>query len=95
MKKAKEYYLELKPVLNSGPDGEIQKKISSIVIDLVSEMKDIMDMRKARSNAAMIAIIEEQNRKWNAIVYRSRIDGLNIKYLDLFKDYINQELGLS
>ncbi len=45
----------------------------SICQRLIGEIKDIADMRRAKSDIALEAIVKEQDRKWKAIV--RRLDG--------------------
>jgi len=59
MKKAKDYIVEF----NANPTGEV---LVSIANSFIAEIEEIAEMRHAKSNEAMIAIIIEQDRKWKA-----------------------------
>jgi hypothetical protein len=61
MKKAKEYAEEL---LRNNLNNE---SISSLLISLANEVKEIAETRHAKSNGAFVSIMKEQDLKWRAI----------------------------
>ena len=48
-------------VLTDGP-------MAQMFIEFATEMKDIIKLRNAKTDNAVLAIIAEQNQKWNAVV---------------------------
>ena len=91
MKKAKEYYAEIKPALERTDIDEVKTVIAETLQSLLKEVGEIAKMRNARSNEAMLAIIEEQNNKWNAICRRAEKDGMKYLREDGVKLYIKKE----
>ena len=67
MKKAKDYAVEYR----ANPTEENLRNIVSAFIEEINELRDI---RKAGDNAAVLSILDEQDRKWRA--FARRIDGV-------------------
>lgn len=87
--KAKEYF---EKYVNENQDKENMYRVVSIFFDLFNEVKEIQLIRKAQSNSAMIAILNEQNLKANSFINKvNEIDDLGIKR-DAFKIFISQEM---
>lgn len=87
--KAKEYF---EKYVNENQDKEKMYRVVSIFFDIFNEVKEIRLMRKAQSNSAMIAILNEQNLKANSFIRKvNEIDDLGIKK-DAFKIFINEEM---
>lgn len=85
MKKAKEYFLELKEVLDTKKQYEIDKKIIEIFNEfLITEMTELIETRKAKSDQAMMSIAAEQNRKWNSLCDKVETYGFNLLVRDGF-----------
>ena len=92
MKKAKEYYNEDLKEVFAGTDAEaIKTAASEVFTALIFEIEEIIKMRKAKSNSAMIAIIEEQNNKWNSICRKAEKDGTRFMKEDALKTYMYKE----
>lgn len=67
MKKAKLYYNEYKDLITSTDDDVSIKAISDLYNCLLDETKELITKRKAKTNSVTVAIIKEENDKWNAI----------------------------
>ena len=78
MKKAKEYAAEFK----ANPTDE---HLVTIVRAFMLEVKEIAEMRHARSNESFISIFDEQDRKWKAF---ARAVGGNIIRLEGFEQSV-------
>jgi len=64
MLKAKEHYdLFLREEEEKGERAAFSK----LAIRFSEEVKEIMGLRNARSDSALISVLKEQNHKWNAL----------------------------
>ena len=61
--KAKEYLQ--KYLSDTRPANE---KLTDVVLEFISEVKTIGEMRHAKSDDSFVAIVKEQERKWRAFV---------------------------
>lgn len=68
MKKARDYAAAFISRRQRGDDDG--RAVMDIVTALLLEIQEIADMRRAKSDAAIISIIEEQSRKWQAVIRR-------------------------
>lgn len=67
MKKAAEYAAEFKT-------SPTEQTLFDIAQAFVDEVKELVEMRNAKSNEACVSILDEQDRKWKA--FSRRIDGI-------------------
>lgn len=63
--KAKEYYAKYGEKLMH-PETE-DEALSDLMSDFVNETKTLIDQRKASHDKSVLAIIDEMNKKWNAL----------------------------
>ena len=63
--KAKEYYAKYGELLMN-PETQ-DKALSDLLFDFIGETNEVMMKRKATSNKACLAVIDEFNSKWNAL----------------------------
>ncbi len=70
--KAKEYANLFKEEMS---DFEYEKTVTKVLINFISEVEDIRALRNAHTDSSLIAIIKEQNNKWNALA--RMVSGLN------------------
>ena len=95
--KAIEYFKKYKEKLKepNEMDSQIDHKyycVVSSLMDLFNEVKTIQTARKAKSDSAMIAIMNEQNLKANSFIKMVNLDyNLGIKR-DAFKDFIKDQM---
>lgn len=94
MKKAKEYYSDIKPIFEGTDCKAIKEASSKVFKALIYEIEDIIKMRKAKSNSAMKAIIEEQNNKWNSICRKAEKDGMKYLNENSIKEYMYRDLDI-
>jgi hypothetical protein len=87
MKKAIDYYQELKPVLEGSDIESIKEAITKIFMSFFAEVKEISGMRKAKTDGAYLAIVDELNTKWNSICNKAEKDGFKILVKDAFTAY--------
>ena len=77
--KAIEYYAKYSPrILNpERAEDEINKALFALVLDLSVEVGEIMNTRRVKKEDAIMAVIQEQNNKWNAIsaIFQKNLDG--------------------
>ena len=66
--KAKEYIEKYRSGLKSYDFDEIEKAINDLVGEMSQEATQIMTQRGAVRESAIVAVMKEQNDKWNAIV---------------------------
>ena len=82
MKKAKEYYKEILEAEKTKDKSKIDLKVKEVFKNFVLEIKELRDMRNVSTDQGLMAIIKEQNNKWNALcnkcIYLKR---------DAIKDY--------
>lgn len=90
--KAKEYFHKYHEALK---DYTSNTSMRDLVLELDAETKDIINKRHAQTNGAIIAVIKEQNTKWNKIasIYE-QTEGVDLLkrdgYLNLLKDRMPQ-----
>ena len=87
MKKAIDYYKELKPALEGSDIDLLKDEIRKMCKSLFAEVSEIAEMRKAKTDGAYLAIIKELNMKWNSICNKAEKDGINILVKDAFMTY--------
>lgn len=77
--KAKEYLDKYIDEIRAcdGNDEELFKVVSKIFVDFQREATEIIEKRKAVRLSAAMGVIEEQNKKWNAL--ERRIEQLGIR----------------
>lgn len=87
--KAKEYF---RKYVEENQDEEPMYRVVKTLMDMFNEVKEIQLMRKAKSDSAMIAIMNEQNLKANSFIRKvNEIDGLGVKN-DAYKQFINDQM---
>jgi len=87
--KAKEYF---RKYLEENQDEEPMYRVVKTLMDMFNEVKEIQLMRKAKSDSAMIAIMNEQNIKANSFIRKvNEIDGLGVKN-NAYKQFINDQM---
>ena len=94
MKKAKEYYEELKPIVLTMDQEKVDKCVFDLLKSLMDDMTEIIKMRKAKSDSAFLSIIEEVNNKFNSIRDKFIKDGIEFLIKDGFKTYIYKKLEI-
>ena len=75
MKKAKEYAEQILAVIKEQEEGDkdqdaVKLEIGVVFRDINLELEELYQARNIKRGEAMMALIDEQNRKWNAIVKR-------------------------
>ena len=87
--KAKEYF---RKYVEENQDEEAMYRVVKTLMDMFNEVKEIQLMRKAQSDSAMIAIMNEQNIKANSFIRKvNEIDGLGVKD-NAYKQFINDQM---
>lgn len=87
--KAKEYF---RKYAEENQDEEPMYRVVKTLMDMFNEVKEIKVMRKAQSNSAMIAIMNEQNLKANSFIKKvNEKDGMGVKN-DAFKQFITDQM---
>jgi len=87
--KAKEYF---RKYVEENQDEEPMYRVVKTLMDMFNEVKEIQLMRKAKSDSAMIAIMNEQNIKANSFIRKvNEIDGLGVKN-NAYKQFINDQM---
>ena len=69
--KAKEYFEKYdEDIWQEAHDPQVKTDgpMAKMFIDFSSEIKDIIKQRNIKSDRAVLALIEELNQKWNAVV---------------------------
>lgn len=94
MKKAKEYFEELKPVVLTMDKEKVDSGIFNLLKSLMTEIGELKRVRNVRTDSGMLAIIEELNNKWNAIGNKFIKEGIEILVKDGFKKYMYKELNI-
>lgn len=94
MKKAKEYYEEIKPIVLTMDQEKVDNGIFDLLKSLMTEIGELKRVRNVRTDSGMLAIIEELNNKWNAIGNKFIKDGLELLVKDGFKKYMYKELDI-
>lgn len=65
--KAKEYFEKYKDQISNKNNEISSKEISDLIFDLFYEIDDLRKSRGVKTDRGLIAIIKEENSKWNAI----------------------------
>ena len=68
--RAKEYFEKYdKSIIEEAIQPEVKKNgpIAQLYIEMFSEMKTIIEIRHIQNDNSLMALIREQNDKWNAI----------------------------
>lgn len=66
--KAKDYYEQYgEAVLSESYHDDKCDELSKLVIAFMREMKEIIDERRIKTDRGTVAVIKEQNEKWNAL----------------------------
>lgn len=66
--KAKEYIEKYRSGLESCDIAVVDKAINDLAIEMSQEAVQLMAARGVRRESAIVAVMKEQNDKWNAIV---------------------------
>lgn len=66
--KAKEYYEKYEFSLHSNDDATINKGLSDMMLEMARESEKMIQGRHAKSNSALVGVLNEQNNKWNAVI---------------------------
>ena len=67
--KAIDYYEKYKDNLCSDKECEIQEAIINLVHDFSKEASDLSIKRQISRPSGLVAILDEQNQKWNALYH--------------------------
>lgn len=87
--KAKEYF---RKYVEENQEEDNYYRVVKTFLDMFKEVKEIQVMRKAQSNEAMIAILNEQNLKAKSFIRKvNEIDDLGVKQ-DGFKHFIIDQM---
>lgn len=87
--KAKEYF---RKYVEENQDEEKLYRVVKSFMDMFNEVKEIQVMRKAQSDSAMVAIMNEQNIKANSFIRKvNEIDDLGLKP-NGFKEFIKSQM---
>lgn len=65
--KAKEYFDNYGPMIMLTNEKESDKYLKGLLLDMNTEVLEIVEKRNAKKNEAAAAVLREQNEKWNAI----------------------------
>ena len=65
--KAKDYIEKYREQLNSGDIDAIKKSVVDMYIEFSEETAQIAEARGVKRNSALVAVLKEQNNKWNAV----------------------------
>jgi len=84
--KAKEYYEKYHEFIKSEDSQVVAKAINDAIKDYLKECNSLITSRHIRCFAALVAILKEQNQKYNAFC---RMFDPRILKEDGFKVYIN------
>ena len=63
--KAKDYYNKYKDRLTDAE--EATKAIQELIMEFIQETKELLNKRNVRSDRGVMAVVNEQNNKWNAL----------------------------
>ena len=66
--KAKEYYEKYESVLHASDDATINKGLSDMMLEMTGESEKMIQARNAKSNSALVGVLNELNNKWNAVI---------------------------
>lgn len=66
--KAKDYFTKYESSIINSDDKGFVDAVSKMMIELNSEVKDLISARHIRTDSGTIAVFKEMNQKWNAIV---------------------------
>ena len=96
--KAKQYFEKYgESIWKEAHDSDINADgpIAKMFIEFLSEVKEIIDRRKVKNDNAVMAVISEQNQKWNAVVNMFvKQYGISPIVRDGFAKGIKQQLGI-
>ena len=87
--KAKEY---LRKYIEEDQDKSEAFRCVSILFEMFDESRHIISIRKAKSDRAVIAIMDEQNDKANAFIRKINELGGTQFQKDIFKRLIKEEM---
>jgi hypothetical protein len=88
--KAKDYYAKYGEQLMKPETAE--EAACSIIYDFVLESRDIMQRRKVNNDKSALAVIDELNKKWNALCEMFPTPVLN---RNGFRAYMYGQLGVT
>lgn len=93
MKKAKEYFEEMKIAFDS-KDEEIMKAATVRIFKefFNKEIPELIESRNAKSDSAMKAIFREQNQKWNSLCDKCEAYGWNVLLRDAIKQIVEEKV---
>lgn len=66
--KAKDYIEKYRERLESGDIAAIKKAGADMLMEFSKEVAQIAETRGVQRNSALVALLKEQNKKWNAVV---------------------------
>ena len=96
--KAKQYFEKYgESIWKEAHDHDIHTDgpIAKMFIEFSSEMKEIINRRNVKTDNAAMAIISEQNQKWNAVVNMFvKQHGISPISRDGFAKGFKQQLGI-
>ena len=65
--KAKEYIAKYKESLESDDYDSVKAAATKLVIEFSDEASELLKTRGVKRNSALVAVLKEQNDKWNAV----------------------------
>lgn len=68
MKKAIEYVNKYQEQLNQNEEEIFEEAAKQLMFDLIKEIEELSEIRKAKTNKSFINIVKEINQKYNKIV---------------------------
>lgn len=95
--KAKEYFKNYGPLIILTQGEESDKHLKGLLLDMNTETLEVLKARGVKKNEAAVAVLKEQNDKWNAIgrLFKKTY-GYNPLAEDGFKDFwINRQPELA
>ena len=92
--KAKEYFEKYEDLLIHATNDQAYKDSSfNVFMDFSKESTDVIESRKAKKNTAVIAVMKEQNDKWNSLcrLFEKKY-GFSPLIKDGFKTFWNRKI---
>ena len=94
MKKSKEYFSEIKEVVNGDCPDKVAEKVTDIFREIINvEISELAGMRNVSTDPGIIAIIEELNKKWNSICDKCETIGIDWLIRDAVKKTTDKVLS--
>ena len=86
MKKSKDYAKQLLVVRHN--DELFIKEMSNVILEMIDEIKELVEMRNAKLLPALRSIILEQDNKWKAICRKIDLEPMESSFLEcIYKLY--------